>query len=273
MISESALDGNYIDGLVTKCLVRALAKFGNAGSETFLRDVVPDIHNWLLSANIIFFEPKGLLSSNLNESDNTEDAHSGFLAYVNSVLSGLSVSEFPRQIKKYSYEEIELAAAILQLKFRPTDKCGTEHVEKYLHELEKRDLSQQVDQSRDHASFLMEKLTPHLLHYKKMAALPRSKRLTNVLETLALELNSHDPKVLWISLIKRIEDRDLVVREVFDSLVADESGLKNQTTLKAAPYKCVYMEGIKSGPKKGKEKYLTYQRLRHHLKKLKQEQI
>lgn len=265
MISESASDGNHIDGLVTKYLVRALAKFGNAGSETFLRDVVPDIHNWLLSANIIFFEPKGLLSSNLNESDNTEDAHSGFLAYVNSVLSGLSVSEFPRQIKKYSYEEIELAAAILQLKFRPTDKYGTEHVEKYLHELEKRDLSQQLGQSRDHASRLLENAMPHVIRHRKMVTGPRNKRLKEMLRNLIYEVGSVDPKLLWIALIQKFDSSDSVYCDFFDKLIPDHSGLRNGDALKSAPEKFVYIDSVRG---KDKEKYLTYARFRYHLRKI-----
>ena len=269
----NSFDLNQSKAVLTQCFYRGVTKAASAEIR-FSEDFVLRVQSWLVDSEICFSKPRGLLSLISGDDESNEPSsgphYRGYLDYVRTLLSSDARATIPMGIREFEDEQIEMAAAIVQLTCRPNDEIGNAYVELSLREAEKNELHQQIDQSLEHASFLMEKLTPHLLRYREMAALPRSKSLTEVLETLALELKSHDPKVLWISLIKRIEDRDLVVREVFDSLVADESGLKNQTTLKAAPYKCVYMEGIKSGPKKGKEKYLTYQRLRHHLKKLKQ---
>jgi hypothetical protein len=272
MVTNS-FDLNQSKALLTQCFYRGVTKAASPEIR-FSEDFLLRVQSWLVDCEICFTEPRGLLSL-ISSDDKSNELSSGpyyrgYLDFVRTLLSSDARETIPMDMREFEDEQIEMAAAIVQLTCRPDDEIGNAYVEFSLREAEKNDLHQQLGQSRDHASFLMEKLTPHLLRYREMAARPRSKSLTEVLETLALELKSHDPKVLWGALIQRFNDWDQPIRDVFDGLVADESGLKNQTTLKAAPYKCVYMDSIKSGPKKGKEKYLTYQRFRYHLKKIKQ---
>ncbi len=203
-----------------------------------------------MGTDINFYAPRGLLSTDHHDSQRDHKAHHGYLSYVHGTLDGVSVDDFPDEIKKYTYEDIQTASAILQLSFRGDDEAGVEYVDSYLHDLET-------------ISFLRQKGRP-----KEIASRPRSRRLIEVLKVLVGSADVIEPKSLWLSLIQRFHDADPIIRAIFADLIPDESGLKQQNALKSAPYKFVYMESIQSGKSKGEEKYLTYQRFRAHIKNI-----
>ena len=138
-----------------------------------------------------------------------------------------------------------------------------------MQEVERKDLERRIEQANEDADFYLKKLKPYITRYRDIAKRPRNPKLKDILTRLVVEINSTDPKVLWLSLIRKFNDTDREICDFFDDLVSDDSGLSTQNSLKEAPYKFVYMDSVQSGATKGREKYLTYSRFRYHLKKLK----
>jgi len=268
MLSDVFFDECQIDQLKERYLRRVIRIHGDNLSKKFMAETLRDVYVWLSCANINFYKPRGLLSPDLNGTDGDEKTYHGYMSYVHSTLLDVSQDEFPEDVRPYTFEDIELASAILQLYFRATDKYGIAYVEEYFYELEKRDLRLERDERKEESKLLYGHLERHLLRPKEIASRSRSKRLVKVLKDLVTDSGSKDPKVLWLLLIQRFHDLDPVIRGLFDDVIPDESGLKQQNALKSAPYKFVYMESIQSGKSKGEEKYLTYQRFRAHIKKI-----
>jgi len=268
MLSDVFFDEWQIDQLKERYLKRVIRIHGDNSSKKFMAETLRDVHVWLSCTNINFYKPRGLLFLDLNVHDEDEKTYHGYMSYVHSTLLEVSQDEFPEDVQRYTFEDIELASAILQLYFRATDKYGIAYVDEYFHVLEKRDLRLERDERKEESKLLSGHLKRYLLRPKEIASRSRSKRLVRVLKELVTNSGSKDPKVLWPLLIQRFHDLDPVIRGMFDDVIPDESGLKNQNTLKSVPFKLVYMESIQSGKSKGDEKYLTYQRFRTHIKKI-----
>lgn len=250
MIVGRKLNKDHVSRLLQKCFLRVLIIHGDRGYKKFMEQTLPVVCSWLLRTDVNFYVPRGLLFTDYHDPEPDQKAYHGYLSYVHGTLGVVSVDDFPDEIKKYNYEDIQIASAILQLSFREADEPGVEYVDRYLHDLET-------------SSFLRQKGRP-----KEIASRPRSRHLIEVLRVLVGSADVIEPKSLWLSLIQRFHDADPIVRAIFADLIPDESGLKQQNALKSAPYKFVYMESIQSGKSKGDEKYLTYQRFRTHIKKI-----
>jgi hypothetical protein len=270
MIGRDAPLGDEAYDLSLRVLYRLMSLLGDTEKvDFFLKEIIPQFGVWLLDSKVQLTEGRGLLSLVPVKEKRLGQTYDGYLDFVRTKFSEKFVKKLPKDIRHCSKEELELSAALLQLSQRPRDSYGLEYVKSYMQEVERKDLERRIEQANEDADFYLEKLKPYITRYRDIAKRPRNPKLKEILSRLVVEINSTDPKVLWLSLIRKFNDTDREICDFFDDLVPDDSGLSTQNSLKEAPYKFVYMDSVQSGATKGREKYLTYSRFRYHLKKLK----
>jgi len=265
-------DFHQLEPLITRCYIR-----GDSKSERFGRDFSTDflllVDDWLIKSDILFSEPLGLFSviGNLGQTQEpwSSPRYEGYLAYVRSLLSHDSRGCVPGEIRERKDEEIEMAAAIVQLVRRPDDLIGKEYVENFLRRAELDDLHHQIAERFEFEGRLLETVKPYFVRQQRMLSATRNKPLKALVRRLISESGSADYQFLWQLLIRKFEDRDVHVCALFADLVEDETGLRNGDTLKSDPRKFIYMDSIQSGCRKGEERYLTYARFRRHVRKIK----
>ena len=270
----NSFDLNQSKAVLTQCFYRGVTRAASAEikfSEGFLLRV----HSWLVDSEICFSKPRGLLFLISGDDESNEPSsgpyYRGYLDYVRTLLSSDARATIPMGIREFEDEQIEMAAAIVQLTCRPHDTIGQKYVEYFLNQAESSDLRQQLNQRQEHEDRLLKNVKPYLLRHLKMVLAPKNRHLKEVLRKLISEFGSDDYKTLWLALIQKLDDRDPEVCDLFDGLISDESGLRNGEALKCQPYKFVYMDSIQSGARKGDEKYLTYARFRYYVRKIKTE--
>lgn len=270
MLGSNVLSGDESYNLSLRVLHRLMSLLGDTEKvDFFLKEIIPQFGVWLLDSKVQLTEGRGLLSLVPVKEKRLGQTYDGYLDFVRTKFSEKFVKKLPKDIRQCSKEELELSAALLQLSQRPRDSYGLEYVKSYMQEVERKDLERRIEQANEDADFYLKKLKPYITRYRDIAKRPRNPKLKDILTRLVVEINSTDPKVLWLSLIRKFNDTDREICDFFDDLVSDDSGLSTQNSLKEAPYKFVYMDSVQSGATKGREKYLTYSRFRYHLKKLK----
>ena len=269
---SSIPDSHQLETLITRCYIRGDSKAGRSGRE-FSNDLLLLVDAWLSQSDIFFSKPVGLFSV-IGKLGQTEEPYlgpryEGYLAYVRSLLSHGLRESIPDEIRERKDEEIEMAAAIVQLVRRPDDVIGKEYVENFLRRAELNDLHHQIEERFEFEGRLLETVKPYFVRQQRMLSATRNKPLKALVRRLISESGSADYQFLWQLLIRKFEARDLEACALFSDLVEDESGLRNGDTLKSDPRKFIYMESIQSGCRKGEERYLTYARFRRHVRKIK----
>ncbi len=256
--------------LIPSCMYRLVFRLVDSPRKNvFFEKLIPCFSDWLLSLDIDLTEHRGLLSTRPLKKQSERRTYDGYLDFVRSSFSEKFKKLLPQELRKCSKDELEFAAALIQLSMRPRDHFGYRYVENYLREDEIKDFERRIEEANQDAKFFLEKLKPHITRYRDIAKRPRNPKLKDILTRLVVEKNSTNPKILWLSLIRKFHDKDPEICDFFDNLVADDTGLSNQNSLKEAPYKFIYMDSVQSGNSKGQEKFLTYSKFRYHVRKTK----
>lgn len=228
--------------------------------------VIPKVRNWFRLNDVNVAPAAGLFGLIEVQPNLSAQTYTCYLSFVRRVEVGEVVPKFERPFVES--EELVAAAGVIQVLDHPDNIAAIQHTLDLLHEVAFERIKRDRDDLSNQIAWLLDEVKTRRETNRRYAKRTRSKDISELIQWLSVASGGvFIARELWLLLHSHFDRYDPKVRAIFVDKIADNDGLNNLNTLKEAPYKFVFAGAIKTGPRAGQERYMTYKAFREHVRR------